>query len=70
MSWAYSPNRRTGRAATANWRPLLVEIALIAFVTVAIFAAALAGTTAARAADAAEGSVLGHQSTGTVLADE
>lgn len=58
------------RGVTANWKPLLVEIALIAFVIAAIFAAALVGMSAARAADAAERAILGFNSSGTVFAYE
>lgn len=62
--------RRAPCLVTANWRPLAVEIALIAFVIAAIFVAALAGMTAARAADAAERGLLGFNSNGTVFAFE
>ena len=51
---------------TGNRRPLLIEIALIAFVIAAIFVAALVGMSAARAADAAEQAILGVRSGGTV----
>jgi hypothetical protein len=44
--------RRAPCLATTNWRPLLVEITLIAFVSAAIFIAALVGMSAARVADA------------------
>ena len=58
------------RPSTANWRPLLVEIVLIAFVVAAVFVAALVGMSAARAADAAERRLHGFNSNGTVFAFE
>jgi hypothetical protein len=48
------PPSATRYTSTANRRPLLIEIALIAFVIAAIFVAALVGMSAALAADAAE----------------
>lgn len=60
--------RRAPCLATANWRPLFVEITLIAFVSAAILFAAVVGMSAARAADAAERAILGLSSNGTVFA--
>lgn len=46
-----SATRRAPCLTTANWRPLIVEIALIAFVAAAIVFAAVVGMSAARAGD-------------------
>lgn len=45
------PPSATRYTSTANRRPLLIEIALIAFVIAAIFVAALVGMSAALAAE-------------------
>jgi hypothetical protein len=61
------PPSATRYTSTANRRPLLIEIALIAFVIAAIFVAALVGMSAALAADAAERAIPGVNSSGTVF---
>lgn len=62
------PPSATRYTSTANRRPLLIEIALIAFVIFAIIVAALVGMSAARAAVAGEQATLGVGSGGTVFA--
>ena len=59
------PPSATRYTSTANRRPLLIEIALIAFVIAAIFVAALVGMSAALAADAAEPAIPGFISSGS-----
>jgi divalent metal cation (Fe/Co/Zn/Cd) transporter len=59
------PPSATRYTSTANRRPLLIEIALIAFVIAAIFVAALVGMSAALAADAAERAIPGVNSSGS-----
>jgi hypothetical protein len=58
------PPSATRYTSTTNRRPLLIEIALIAFVIAAIFIAALVGMSAALAADAAERTIPGVRSSG------
>lgn len=61
------PPSATRYTSTANRRPLLIEIALIAFVIAAIFVAALVGMSAALAADAADPKIPGIDSSGTAF---
>jgi hypothetical protein len=63
------PPSATRYTSTANRRPLLIEIALIAFVIAAIFVAALVGMSAALAADAAEQTIAGASSGGSPSSD-